>query len=93
MSETDSFVENLSWPNQAHSIWPPNHPPVKLADSLIPSLSTSSGCVVSVVAQIGCRASAKWVLHTGGGECGPPLHRTASECLEKRYINSIHYYY
>jgi hypothetical protein len=48
---------------------------------------------ICVLAQIGCRASPKWVLHTGGGELGPPLHGKHLWVIEKRYINIMNYYY
>ena len=41
---------------------------------------------MSVLAPIGCRASPKWVLHTGGGEGGPPLYCKASLSVQKSTI-------
>lgn len=51
---------------------------------MIPSLSTSRWCVVSVLAQNGCRASPRWMLHIGGGWEPVTLWRWCSVITEVR---------
>ena len=62
---SEHWVMRLRWfyggvladlPTQAHPPWPLIPPPC-MTESLIPSLSTSGWCVLSVLAPTGCRAS------------------------------------
>ncbi len=68
-----------------------NHLLMSLAHSLI-SLSTSSCCVLSTLMHNGCRTSARWKIHTGGGQWDPPLTVERFDCLEKHHLNPINYY-